>query len=180
MNQTKANVTNTESVATKIPEDWRDKIVVVMAPGPTRRGKPIGTAPTLSGDVDVSCHPPVVRSLTATIRSSIPPATMKLNNEIPNRKRICCPAREKTNRSTNPVTIADRKVLFLCGSSMFFVRPMKIGTLPTGLTTRKSAIVPLASSARRNITEVVSADMASPRGNVALGRSEAMSPFVLL
>jgi hypothetical protein len=126
-------------------------IVAVIAPGPTRSGKPIGTAPRPSGELEGSCHPPAIRSLTAIMRSKSPPATMKLFNDMPNNMRICCPAKAKRNRRINPVIMADLKVVFLWASSMFFVRPMKMGTLPNGSTTMKRAIVPFTRSRRKSI-----------------------------
>jgi hypothetical protein len=116
------------------------RIEVVIAPGPTNKGQPMGTAPTDSFIADFSSHPPIIRSLIATIKSKMPPAIIKLSNEIPNSNRMFCPISvNKVNRS-NPTIIANLKVFLRSEVSMSWVKLIKIGTLPNGLTTINNAI----------------------------------------
>jgi len=113
---------------------------VVIAPGPTNRGQPMGTAPTDSFIRDFSSHPPITKSLIATIKSKMPPAIIKLSNDIPNNNRMFCPIRVNSVNRSNPTIIANLKVRFCSELSMFWVRLIKIGTLPKGLTTINNAI----------------------------------------
>ena len=63
-------------------------MVVVMAPGPTSRGMAIGTAPMLAVEPLALSRLPEIKILMAIIRRRIPPATSKLNMEIPKMVKI--------------------------------------------------------------------------------------------
>lgn len=95
------------------PEVCKVNIVAVIAPGPTRRGTPMGTAPMLSGEAAVSCQPPDTRILMAMMKRRIPPAIIKLLMVIPKKLRTSRPAMAKNNRSTKPTKVAVRKALLL-------------------------------------------------------------------
>lgn len=108
MPQVKAKIIMTATNVTTIPDVCRISMVVVIAPGPTRRGQAIGTAPTLLGETidSLSFKPPNSRMLIARTRSKMPPAIMKLCNEIPNRFNTCCPASANTRRRAKATQVA--------------------------------------------------------------------------
>ena len=77
-----------------------------MAPGPTRSGMAIGTAPKLSGDDSTVSRVPEIKILMDIIRSRIPPATSKLYNESPKIVKISWPVNAKTSNKITPTSVA--------------------------------------------------------------------------
>ncbi|MCJ7633370.1 hypothetical protein MUP77_13410, partial [Candidatus Bathyarchaeota archaeon] len=116
----------------------------VMAPGPTRSGIPMGTAPIVS-DEEFSFQLPVIKSLTAIIKSNKPPAIMKLCIKIPKKDNIRWPAMAKDIRRMKPTIVAVLNVFFLSSSLILLVRLIEIGMFPKGSTMMKSAIVTLTN-----------------------------------
>ena len=94
------NTMTTATIVTAVLYACRLNIVVVMAPGPTRRGIAMGTAPRLSGECACSCMLPEIRILIAIIRKRMPHATSKLSIDIPKIVRISFPVKAKTSSRT--------------------------------------------------------------------------------
>ena len=143
MTCTTAKTNRTAVMVTNTPDACKVKIVVVMAPGPTRRGKPMGTTPMCSGVVEFSVHSPRTIILIEIIRSSMPPAIMKLWRDIPKNMNMYWPISAKDSRITKPVSTALRKALRLSPFASPLVKPMKIGMFPNGSIIMNNVIIAL-------------------------------------
>lgn len=147
VSHTAVKVSNTDIRVISSPEDCKFRMEAVMAPGPTNRGHPMGTAPIPSESVCIGFHPPRTRSWTATIRRSMPPAIMKLLRVMPNKDKMFWPTTVKKVSNIKPVTVAKWKVCSLSWSFISRVSSRKMGTLPRGSTMISKATVVFTTSA---------------------------------
>ena len=89
------------------------------------------------------------RSSIATMKSKMPPATMKLEMVMLKMDKICVPATANTKSKPAAVMIAVFVTDALCALSIFCVSAINTGTLPIGSMTTNSAIVDLMRSVRK-------------------------------
>jgi hypothetical protein len=82
---------------------------------------------------------------SAEVKSSIPPPTWKLANEMPKNDRICRPSSALTPITMNTVTDAIHTVRRRCPGPKSCVKWMKNGTQASGLTMANSVIRGLRS-----------------------------------
>jgi hypothetical protein len=82
----------------------------------------------------------------ATMKSNMPPATIKLEIVMPNMERICVPATAKTKSKPAAVTIEVFVAEDLSALSILCVIMKNSGTDPTGSITTNNAIVDLIRS----------------------------------
>lgn len=141
----------TATMATVVVYVWRLNIVVVMAPGPTKSGIAMGTAPRDSGDSEGSSSLlPEISILIEIIKSKMPPAISKLSIVMPKMDNISFPKKAKTSNKINPTKHATLYTFLLWASAIFSVNPIKMGMLPNGSTMIKSAMAALAKSLKKS------------------------------
>ncbi len=132
------------------PAVWNEIITAVIAPGPASSGNANGTTPdSPCVPAPANLHSPCVRSSIDTMKSRMPPATMKLEMVILKMDSICVPATANTKSKPAAVMIAVFVTDALSVLSIFCVSAINTGTLPTGSITTKSAIVDLIRSVRK-------------------------------
>jgi hypothetical protein len=116
--------------AIKLPYSLTRTMLSVIAPGPTRRGKAIGTIPELSGSIFSSSHDPLRRILIDMIKSKTPPATLNPDKDILKILRKLSPKNAKKKRRKNDAKDARDNIFVLFFSLIFEEREMIIGTFP--------------------------------------------------
>jgi len=116
--------------AIKLPYSFTRTMLRVIAPGPTRRGKAIGTIPELSGSIFSSSHEPLRRILIDIIKSKTPPATLNPDKDILKIFRKLSPKNAKKKRRKNDAKDARDNILLLFFSLIPEEREIIIGTFP--------------------------------------------------
>ena len=106
--------------------------MVVKTAGPTSKGTPKGTTPSIKEVVNPFLFSGKIKSYTPKIKRITPPAIKKSSFLIPKILKKLFPKSKKPTARRNPAIIDSHTIFFLLLSSKSAVKETKIGNNPTG------------------------------------------------